>query len=844
MTALVMTVVGTVATVVATIAAVLQLRRTPSTRRRDKKVDSVGGTAQVVVGPIQEGRPALATLGKPATPPARVEVQADIAAEPVVLLPPTGRLSEVRGRDDLLDALAQSLTAPDGRFHVLAGLGGVGKTTVALALAERARADCQHIWWVSAVDRASITDGMLALALELGAPPAAVELARAGQTNPAQVVWAQLDACPGWLLVLDNADDADALRIAGSAPKDGTGWLRPTRSGLIVVTSRIADKTVWGWHARLHVVGCLDEDDGAQVLTDLAPHAGGRGEARLLSSRLGGLPLALHHAGSSLGSAFTGEHSFAAYRKALDERFPVDLGVGQDQRSLITSTWELSLDALASAGKSQARPILRVLSCFAPSVEIVAILLDAATLAGVCGGNGEAGVHAGLEGLLSVGLIETRHEAEPFENPAVVIHPLVADASRLHLDTDVTTAAAAMMEAATLRLELDNPRDWPRWQGLLPHLRSLLALPPAMIEEEALVAVAHAAARTAYGLNWGGAHITAGDLARASLERAQALGPDHEAVLGLLFQRAMSARYQGRYADAESEFRDIAAVQTRVLGPDDAQTLATRQELARVISNRGRYAESQIACQEVLEATQRVLGPQHPDTLTARYYLARVIGEQGQYKEAEAAFRDLLQADIQALGPEHPLTLIARHNLAAQLNNRGEYASGEKALRELLDDWQGIIGRDYTYTYVLDIRYELGRSLAGQTRYPEAAEHLRDLLVDEVRVRGRDHPHALLARRELAAVVAAQGDPVSAEAELRDVRKSQAQILGTDHPRTLITVRRLAASLAAQGRNEEAIALYREAYEKQARVLGADHPDTVVTKSECVALAKVQRPGQ
>jgi tetratricopeptide (TPR) repeat protein len=839
MATLVMTVVGTAATVIATVVAVLQLRRTQGLRRLEHKVRGGGGTVRAAVGTAQAGGPIPALPGQGEAIAAIPGTPATATVQPVVLLPPTGRLGEVRGRDGILDILAQFLTVPDERFHVLAGLGGVGKTTIALALAERARRGSRHVWWVSAVDRASITDGMLSLALELGAPPADVELARVGHRNPAQVVWAQLDACSSWLLVLDNADDVEALALPGSVPRDGTGWLRPTRSGLLLVTSRIADKTVWGGHAQLHMVGCLDDDDGAHVLVDLAPHAGGLEEARLLSRRMGGLPLALHHAGSSLGSTFTTERSFEMYREALDERFPLDLGGGQDQRALVTRTWELSLDALASNGEKQARPILRVLSCFAPSVEIAPILLDIATLAGACEGHSETEVHAGLQALLSVGLIEARHDTGSLGNPAIVIHQLVADASRLHLDPEVTVIAAQMMEAATRRLGLDNPPDWPRWQGLLPHLRSLLALPPAVLEEQALIATAHAAARTAYGLNWGGAHITAGELARIALEHANVLGADHEAVLSLRFQCAMSDRYQGRYADAEAEFRDIAGVQARVLGPDEPRTLGTRQELARVISNRGRYGESEVACRDVLDATQRELGPEHLDTLTARYYLARVLGERGRYKEAEAAYRDLLKASTRALGPEHPITLIVRHNLAVQLNNQGEYTKGEQALRQLLDDWMRIIDHDYTYTYVLDIRYELGRALVGQARHAEAKEHFRDLLDDEIRVRGLEHPHALLARRELAAVTAADGDPALAEAELRDVWASQTQILGPDHPRTLITVRRLAASIAAQGRSEEAIVLYREAYDKQSGVLGTDHPDTTITANELAALAQV-----
>src|SRR5262249_12127511 len=155
--------------------------------------------------------------------------------------------------------------------------------------------------------------GLLGLALELGAPSGEAEEARAGLRNPAEVLWARLEDQSGWLLVVDNVDDVDAMMVAGAAVGDGTGWLRSTRAALGGVTSRVADKTVWGRHSVVHIVGCLPEADGARVLMDLAPHAGSAQQAAALSARLGGLPLALRHAGSYLASPFVGECLFITY---------------------------------------------------------------------------------------------------------------------------------------------------------------------------------------------------------------------------------------------------------------------------------------------------------------------------------------------------------------------------------------------------------------------------------------------------------------------------------------------------------------------------------------------------
>ena len=571
------------------------------------------------------------------------------------------------------------------------------------------------------------------------------------------------------------------------------------------------------------------------MLQALAPHAGSEQEAMALSHRLGGLPLALHHAGSYLASPFTPEHSFAAYRTALDKRFAQMLGGNSDSRSVVTTAWEISLDALAIGGKPQARPLLRVLSCFEPSVGISATFLDHGILATACAGTGPVDVRGGLEALLSLGLLETRHESGS-DVQSVVIHPLVADASRLHLEGIVTTAAANLLQTATVRLEYATPRDWPAWLAILPHLRSMLRLPSNTITHEGLTALAHAAARTCFALSWSGAHVASGELTRTAQAAATALGGNHEAILALRYQSAISSRYRGRYREAESELREVLEQQRSILGSENPATLATQQEAARVMANLGRYAESEIACREILAARLRVLGPNDLETLVTRHYLARAVGEQGRYEESATADAGLLEMSRQVVGDEHYFTLLIRKDLAAHLNNQGRCVQAEHDLRALLQDWLEMPDNDYTY--VLDARYELGRAITGQRRYQEAGDYLGELLQDELRVRGPDHPHTLLTRRLIAEGLDAQGQHGQAESDFRDILERQARTLGPGHPRALMTRSRLARAVAAQGRFDEAAHLYRDTYLQLAETVGTNHPETQAVSQALAELLK------
>jgi hypothetical protein len=122
----------------------------------------------------------------------------------------------VRGRDELVSSL---LEAPPGAVHVLCAAGGHGKTTVALAVAEQAQRQGMDVWRVSAADAASLSAGMRALAVRLGATPERLRLAWSGRDSDGDapdLVW-DLLASHGrpWLLVVDNADDTRLLVAAG-----------------------------------------------------------------------------------------------------------------------------------------------------------------------------------------------------------------------------------------------------------------------------------------------------------------------------------------------------------------------------------------------------------------------------------------------------------------------------------------------------------------------------------------------------------------------------------------------------------------------------------------------------
>ena len=785
-------------------------------------------------------------------------------AGPRPVAAPLGRLpAEVRGRDVLLDELRRALRPYPwraSRAFVVAGMGGLGKSTIALEATRMARARGYRVWWIGAADTALLTGGMLEVLRELRAPESVMAPVREGAPTAPERAWEFLNgehlAGRRWLLVFDGADSPAVLAgTDATTPADGTGWLRTDPSGMVIVTTRNRDPQVWGNRVILRELKPLDDEAGADVLRDLAPDVAdpsGR-EARELSRRLGGLPLALHLAGAYLGSNFARWSSFAAYHDALDSvELPAALddieGPGADTRATLQRTWDLSLDALAAEGRRQARQLLLVLSCFAPATPIPARLLQPQPLAGLLADyipvradpadqhdERLRALREGLQGLSHTGLVEVSGSDGPGGLNAVTVHPVVADVNRRRLSTlpaadgaVVQAAAAALLEAAAAELEAARPSDWPAWRLLVPHVNAAVDLLAADLDPAVLARLLTVSAACIEALLGGGRRAAAEKLAEANVVAAAYLSRDDPAAMTARGQLALTLIRRGRIGEAEMLYRDLLADRRQVQGDDHRDTLATRHDLAAAIGLQGRYGQSEQLYRELLDDDYRLLGPDHRHTLAARHNLARMLGRQGRYAEAEDLCRNVLADQRRLLGDTHPDTLATRHSLARITGMAGRYAEAEQMYRRVLDERRRVLGNDHPDT--LSTRHRLARMIGLQGRYPEAEELCKEVLEERRRLLGDDHPDNLATRHRLARMLGLQGRYADAEPMFRAVLAARRRTLGDDHPDTLSTGHRLAWLIGRQGRYTEAMEMVSQVLGGRRHILGDEHPDTLAAR--------------
>ncbi|MFI6644863.1 hypothetical protein [Streptomyces sp. NPDC050504] len=630
---------------------------------------------------------------------------------------PYGELpAQVRGRDALLERLREALFTDGACVQVLHGLGGNGKTTVALALARCAKDRDVQVFWVSAVTHDTLLTGMRQVARDLGVPDDLADEAWAGRASATDLVWNALDAAERpWLLVVDNVDEPAFTASEHGVPGDGTGWIRSSRAGLTVVTSRVGDPRAWGREATCHPVGVLSAEDGAAVLLDLAPGAGQVADARLLAERLDGLPLALHLAGSYLARTGRGAgllrglaRDFAGYARELDRRGArlLDEGAGPNgerrARRLVGQTWEMSLDLLARQGMPEARWLMRLLSCFARA-PFPLWLLDSCVLERFpCPPEPER-YEAALEALVALGLVRIEEvfpagsEAED-DWPCVTAHALVLEANALNAAAAPARERALVWRGAAAVAEhvgelAAGPRNWNGWRALVPHVVAGLCAVPREDHGTLLPFVRAALAATDYAValnhlplcrqlsllmveaagelpqdcpevsrvRRNRVHLTEGNdgvgLARQLLDEQLARwGADHVDTLNARRVWGRTLFDQGRWEEAEREFRAVADGHVR-LGALDAALLA-RAYVVQALEPQGRAR----ACADEAALLAAALDERPETEFSVRHQVAHALDAAGLLTKAEGVHRRML-AELEAAGAEdRPLYLnLALH---------------------------------------------------------------------------------------------------------------------------------------------------------------------------------------
>ena len=721
------------------------------------------------------------------------------------------------GREELLAGLDTRLAgrhAAGPAVVVLCGMGGAGKTSVAVEYAYRQADRCSVVWQLPAEDPAGLVAGFAELAAQLGAEVGG---------DPVGRVHAVLARRDDWLLVFDNVRGPAAV----------AGLVQPADGGRVVITSQFGS-----WPGRQVLeVPVLDPAVAAGFLLDRAGAAGDAEQAAALelAGELGGLPLALEQAGAYMqasGRSIAGYLGLFRARRAelLDRGDPA----GYDKR--VATTWALAFAELG--GEGPAAGLLRLVACCAAED----IPLDLLLRPDLAAEDFDAVVGPVLVPLLDDDLARDEAVAglrrfsliSAPRGGMVSVHRLV---QAITLDQLTAAEVAAWRRAAAVVIGAalpGNPRDpgsWPVFAALLPHAQAALA------------PVGKGLAKLARYLGESGSYTAALAVQRQVLRaREEALGAEHPATLTA---RAFLADWTGRVGDAagaRDQFAALVPVSERVSGAEHPATLSARGGLAFWTGEAGDVAGARDQFAALVPVRERVSGAEHPATLIARTGLAFWTGQAGDVAGARDQFAALVPVLERVSGAEHPDTLTARDNLAYCKGEAGDPVGARDQVAALVPVRERVSGAEHPDTLHDRANLAYYTGAAGDTA--KARDQFAALVPIRERVLGAQHPETLTARADLASWTGAAGDAAGARDQFAALVPVSERVSGAEHPNTVAARVGLAfwtgaAGDAAGARNQFAALL-----PVIERVLGAEHPHTLTARDNLAYWARLaQDPG-
>ncbi len=651
------------------------------------------------------------------------------------------------GREELLSRIRiqfqQGQTTALSQPQAMSGLGGIGKTQIAVEYAYRFRQDYQAVLWARAETREALISSYVALASLLKLRDHDAQ----DQQIIVRAVKEWLQTHREWLLILDNADELSLL------PE----FLPPALGGHLLMTTRAA--ALGGLAQRLEVEAFSREEGrlfllrragllGPTALLEQATTAE-QEQAALITHELGGLPLALDQAGAYLEETGASPVEYLQlYERYRTELLKERRGLVTDHPEPVATTWSLSFARIEERSPAAA-DLLRLCAFLAPDAIPEEIITRGAphvnaTLAPVAAD--PFLLHQAIEVARAYSLVRRDPRTGTLSMHRLVQAVLRDSMSAENAKQWMVWTVNAVNDVFPTAVEFDN---WPLCDRCLPH-----ALLCAQWIEQARIDSAeaiHLLNEAGYYLTERGRCVETEFLYRRELAMCERrLGAEDLRTAYILSNLGYLRTRQGRYAEAELLLQRALAIQERQLGSQHLDTANTLESLGSLYRSQRRYPEAEPFYLRVFAIRQQHLGIDHPFMATSLNNLALFYVEIGEDAKAEPLLKRALQTFEQQQNPEQPRTAGSLNNLGLLYMRQGRYEEAEPLLKRSLAIWEQHLGPKHP-----DIAANLnnlGQLYVAQGRYEEAEPLLQRNLVICEQVLGPEHPHTLIARQISAAL--------------------------------------------------------------------------------------------
>ena len=699
-----------------------------------------------------------------------------------------------------------------------------------------------------------------------------------------------------WLIIIDNADDAQIFHKSGSAGQETQApsrnsqfsqplaWFLPqTENGRILMTTRYRDIALNLVEERdIIAVEPMDEGDALDLLEKKIKGLTDRhsdGNTKELVAALEYMPLAIAQAAAyivhrNLSSPI--QNYLAQFRKSDSNRIKLlEREGGRHRRDWeakhsILITWQISFDHLRRIRQSAADRLS--LMSFFDRQGIPKALIREQTYANLtyanltCSSSEEIEVNNRADSA-SDSVSESSKE-DDFEDDMLTLrnysfvslnkkkgfemHALVQLATRKWLaEKDKIVGFKRQFFRILARafpadgLDDDNTKPF---QLLFPHAKAALMQRP---QTGALSNEAQALSDFATVMHNAGSYakfitlntFDAESLLKTAMEvRFKILdmkGMDTKKnkidAMSSMGRLAMTYCDQGQWSEAEKLGSGVVAKSQSEFGLKHRFTLHHMNSLAHIYENQGRLDEAEKIFLEILRTMDEVSKPMVRESMHTQNYLAIVYTKQGKLEEALTIQARLAKLSEEELGSAHDDTLHYMNRMAETLQELGRLKEAINMQTQITQIHERIHGARHPAT--LSNRFFLDSHLLFQGEIEKAIKQLKHLLPLVIEVHGQDYALTI----QIMVMIAVAWRILSRFDEAEKLLSQALDICKrgeTDQETTLIAMQILVQNLHLQGRNTKAEEFALQLLERQTKAFGLDHPDTKETMN---LLASIQK---
>ncbi|KAK2850645.1 hypothetical protein FQN49_005457 [Arthroderma sp. PD_2] len=618
---------------------------------------------------------------------------------------PFKRDADFVDRETIFDRINEVFEASGSRA-ALVGIGGVGKSQIAIEYAYRLRDQLLDTWifWVYASNSTRFEESLQDIAYRVNIP---------GRDDPRADIlklvynWLQCNKRK-WVIILDNADNLDFLEdtATGMNSKRLSKYIPETPHGSVFITSRSKETALQLVEEKCIIsVDPMDEAHAVNLFRKKLNDGSDDNLIAELAVELEFLPLAIAQAASYI-SLRVPRCSVEEYLEDFRESKPVgklrllgdenrDHRRDEDAVNSISATWKISFNDIRKARPSAA-DLLAFISFFdrqgIPDFVLQSPVIEEDERAQRNENDGPFRSKPGLaarDKSLESDILALRNYCfiSIGTNPQVFdTHRLVQLVTQewLHDNGSFEGWQGKFIDRLWQEFSINQFENWGRCQQLFPHVKSAIGHQPR--EEEQLrhwaqlvcLAVGHANnkgnAADAVTMSTTAVNVCKEPFGEQVLDTAlcQAVALSIQSTLSLVtegsarpWRKTLWARLSGKPPRGKERVSAyVVRGKRREAGADDPSTLASMTDLAITYSNSGNFKKAVKLHIMVLESRKETLGLEHPDTLKHTSYLALTYCGQGRLDKAKQLFIQVIELSKKINGNEHPDTLRYISDLA------------------------------------------------------------------------------------------------------------------------------------------------------------------------------------